>query len=114
NPSTSVQVESASNLLEIGFDIDGVDDSEINQILNAVIEKKRYYRLQSGALLPLEGEEFSSIKEFFDDLGIQKEDLESGNLHMPFYRSTQIDELIGTKKDYDPQFRELLQHLQSP
>lgn len=115
NPSTSVNVESASNLLEIGFNIDGVDDSEVNQILNAVIEKKRYYRLQSGALLPLEGEEFSSIKEFFDDLDIQKEDLEGdGNLHMPFYRGTQIDELIGTKKDYDPQFHKLLNHLKSP
>lgn len=114
NPSTSVNVESASNLLDIGFNIDGVDDSEVNQILNAVIEKKRYYRLDSGALLPLEGEEFSSIKEFFDDLDIQKADLEDGNLHMPFYRSAQIDELIGTKKDYDPQFRQLLNHLKSP
>src|SRR5690625_6783887 len=40
-PSTSVAIESSSNLLEIGFNIEGVDDSEINQILNAVIEKDR-------------------------------------------------------------------------
>src|SRR5699024_114902 len=33
---------------------------------------------------------------------------------MPFYRSTQIDELIDTKKDYDPKFRNLLHQLKSP
>ena len=114
NPSTSVSVESSSNLLEIGFNIDGVNDSEVNNILNAVIEKKRYYRLDSGALLSLEGEEFSSMQQFFNDLDIQKADLENGNIHMPFYRSTQIDELIDTKKDYDPKFRNLLHQLKSP
>src|SRR5699024_4456788 len=114
NPSTSVSVESSSNLLEIGFNIDGVDDVEINQILNAVIEKKRYYRLQSGALMSLEGDEFSSMQQFLEDLEIKKGDLDKGNIHMPFYRSTQIDELIDTKKDYDPKFRKLLHQLKSP
>lgn len=114
SPSTSVQLESSSNLLEIGFNIEGIDDSEINQILNAVMEKKRYYRLQSGALLSLEGEEFSSMKQLIDDLNIDKEDVQNGNVHMPVYRGAQVDELIGTKKDYDPSFRQLLHQLKSP
>src|SRR5699024_8775436 len=49
-PSTSVRIESSTNLLEIGFDMVGVDDDEVQNILAAVIEKKRYYRMQSGAL----------------------------------------------------------------
>ncbi|OZU89228.1 helicase SNF2 [Virgibacillus indicus] len=114
SPRTSVRLESSSNLLEIGFDIDGVDDSEINQIINAVIEKKRYYRLQNGALLSLEGEEFSSMKQFFDDFGIKQDDVQDGNVHMPVYRGTQVDELIETNKSYDPSFRKLLHQLKSP
>ncbi|MFC4023448.1 SNF2 helicase associated domain-containing protein [Oceanobacillus longus] len=113
-PSTSVRLESSSNLLEIGFDINGVNDSEINEILNAVIEKKRYYRLGSGELLSLEGEEFSSMKRFFEDMDIQKDDLQGGNVHMPVYRGAQLDELIDTKKNYDPSFRHLLNQLKSP
>ncbi|WP_010648513.1 DEAD/DEAH box helicase [Oceanobacillus massiliensis] len=113
-PSTSVRLESSSNLLEIGFDIAGVDDTEINEILNAVIEKKRYYRLGSGELLSLEGEEFSSMKRFFDDMDIHKNDFLNGNVHMPVYRGTQLDELIDTKKRYDPSFRQLLDELKSP
>src|SRR5690625_4339783 len=113
-PSTSVGIESASNLLEIGFNIDGVDDGEINQILNAVIERKRYYRMESGALLSLEGEEFSSMKQFFNDLDITKDDVADGNIKMPVYRGMQVDELIDTRKDYDPSFRKLLDQLRSP
>ncbi|SEP69387.1 Superfamily II DNA or RNA helicase, SNF2 family [Virgibacillus subterraneus] len=114
SPSTSVRHESSSNLLEIGFNIDGVDDSEISHILNAVMEKKRYYRMQSGALLSLEGDEFSSMKQLFDDLDIQKDDLQDGNVQMPVYRGAQVDELIDTKKNYDPSFRKLLHQLKSP
>src|SRR5699024_5563857 len=87
---------------------------EVNNILNAVIEKKRYYRLDRGALLSMEGEEISSMQQFFNDLDIQKADLKNDNIHMPFYSSTQIDELIDTKKDYDPKFRNRLHQLKSP
>ncbi|WP_164667482.1 DEAD/DEAH box helicase [Virgibacillus doumboii] len=114
SPSTSVQLESSSNLLDIGFDIDGIDDSEINQVLNAVMEKKRYYRLESGALMSLEGEEFSSMKQLFDDLNIDKDDLQDGKVQMPVYRGAQVDELIDMKKSYDPAFRKLLHQLKSP
>lgn len=114
SPSTKVQLESSSNLLDIGFDIDGVDESEIDQILNAVIEKKRYFRLRSGALMSLEGDEFASINQFFTDLNIHKEDLQDGNIQMPVYRSTQVDELMDVKKDYDPAFKQLLHELKSP
>ncbi|GAA0606657.1 DEAD/DEAH box helicase [Virgibacillus siamensis] len=114
SPSTNVSLESSSNLLDIGFNIDGMDDSEINQVLNAVMERKRYYRLESGALMPLEGEEFSSIKQLMDDLDIRKEDMEEGNVRMPVFRGAQVDELIHTKKAYDPAFRKLLHQLKSP
>ncbi|WP_085993939.1 DEAD/DEAH box helicase [Oceanobacillus senegalensis] len=113
-PSTSVRLESSSNLLEIGFDIDGVDDSEINQILDAVIEKKRYYRLPDGALLSLEGEEFHSLNQLFQDLDIHKSDIQDGQVQMPVYRGTQLDELIQMDKSYDPAFRKLLHQLKSP
>jgi superfamily II DNA or RNA helicase len=113
-PNTSVSLESSANLLEIGFSIDGVNDEEVNRILNAIIEKKRYYRLESGALLSLEGEEFSSMKQLFDDMEIGKTDLQDGNISVPVYRGTQVDELIETNKNYDPAFSKLLHQLKAP
>ncbi|MHA6250583.1 SNF2 helicase associated domain-containing protein [Oceanobacillus sp. CAU 1775] len=113
--TTNVKLDSATNLLEISFDIDGVDDQEVHEILQAVIEKKRFYRLQSGAVMSLENDAFSSINKFFNDMNVKNKDLtDDGNVQMPLYRSAQIDELIETKKTYDPAFRSLMHHLQAP
>ncbi|GAB4074902.1 DEAD/DEAH box helicase [Barrientosiimonas marina] len=114
SPQTNVQLESSSNLLDIGFSIEGINDEEVTQVLNAVMEKKRYYRLQDGSFLSLEGEEFTSMKQLFDDLNIAQEDLQDGNVQMPVYRGTQVDELIDTPTHYDKAFKELLQQLRSP
>lgn len=113
-PSTTVQVESTTNLLEIGFDISGVNEEEVAAMIQAVIEKKRFYRLQTGAIVSLEGEEYESIQRFFDDADLQKEDITDGKVMMPVYRGMQVDDLIETKKSYDPSFQKLLHRLQSP
>ncbi|MFD1336468.1 SNF2 helicase associated domain-containing protein [Oceanobacillus iheyensis] len=113
-PYTSVRMEGQSNLLEIGFNIDGINDNEVNKILQAVIERKRFFRLQSGQMMNLETEEFSSMQRLFDDMRISKEELLDGKVQMPAYRGSQLDDLIETKKHYDPHFRDLLSHLHSP
>lgn len=113
-PQTNVRMNSTTNLLEVGFDIEGIDDEEVQHILHAVIEKRRYYRLKSGALLPLEGEEISSIHQLMIDLEINKDDFDNGTVYMPAYRGLQVDDLIETKKNYDASFQKLLHHLQSP
>lgn len=110
----NVEVDHASNLLDIGFDIEGVDESEIKQILSAVVEKKRYYRLDSGALVSLENDTFLSVQQFFDDMNIDKAAITDGNMQVPVYRGVQIDELLQTDKNYDRSFRKLLHHLKSP
>ncbi|MFZ3579199.1 SNF2 helicase associated domain-containing protein [Virgibacillus sp. DJP39] len=113
-PSTHVRLESSNNLLEIGFSIDGINDNEINQILGAVLEKKRYYRMDDGALLSLEGDEFTSIQELMAELDLKKDDIQDGSVHLPAYRGAQVDGLIEKNKNYDPTFRKLLHHLKSP
>src|SRR5690625_2952459 len=40
-PSTNVQVESSSNLLEIGFDIEGVNKDDVTGFFNAFIARTR-------------------------------------------------------------------------
>ena len=113
-PSATVNVQGDSNLLEIGFDISGVDDEEVSEMLKAVIEKKRFYRLNSGALISLETEEYKAVGRMFDDLRISKNDLEDGSLLLPAYRGMQIDQLNGAKINYEPSFNRLLERLKSP
>src|SRR5699024_12185300 len=103
----------ASNLLDIGFNISGIDEEEIQAILAAVIEKKRYYRTNSGAFLSLENEGFQNVQNFFNEMDINAKDAVDGHVRMPIYRGAEVDELIDTKKVYDVSFRKLLHHLRA-
>ena len=113
-PQTNIEVDEASNLLDIGFNISGIDEEEIQAILAAVIEKKRYYRMNSGAFLSLENEGFQNVQNFFNEMDINAKDAVDGHVQMPIYRGAEVDELIDTKKVYDVSFRKLLHHLRAP
>ena len=45
------------DLLEFSFNIEGVDKEEIKDILEALREKKKYYRLKKGGFVSLESKE---------------------------------------------------------
>src|SRR5699024_9164752 len=100
SPSTNVNVESDTNLLTINFDISEVDDNEVEEIINAVIERRRFYRMQSGALVSLENDEFRSLQSLFSELGARKDDFVNGTLSVPVYKGMQVDELLETEKRY--------------
>lgn len=112
-PTTNVSMENDANLLEIGFDISGVNDDEVSALLQAVVEKKRFYRLNSGALVSLEGEGFQKVEELLSDLNVGSQEVTDGNIKVPVYRGLHVDELVDKKK-YDPAFQKLLHSLKHP
>lgn len=113
-PSTQVNIESNTNLLTIDFDISEVDEAEVDEIIKAVIERRRFYRLESGALVSLENDEFQSLQNLFTELGAGREDFAGGSLSVPVYKGIQVDDLLHTEKKYAPAFRKLLHRLKSP
>ena len=54
------------------------------------------------------------MRRLFDDMEIDKQDVQEGNTFVPVFRGTQVDELIETNKNYDPAFRKLLHQLKAP
>src|SRR5699024_7115744 len=65
-------------------------------------------------MIYLLSDEYRLIKRLFEDVYITEEDMKDGKVVLPVYRGMQVDELIETKKDYDPSFHQLLRQLQSP
>ncbi|HLS22777.1 MAG TPA: DEAD/DEAH box helicase [Pseudogracilibacillus sp.] len=113
-PSTNVHVEESTGLLSINFDISDVEEEEVDELIRAVIEKQRFYRLKSGSLISLEKDSFRSLHSLFHELGTREVDLENGSIQVPVYKGLQVDELLETEKRYTPQFRKLLHQLTSP
>ena len=71
-----------TNWLEFKFEMDGIPEKEIREVLSALEEKRKYYRLRNGSLISLESREFEDIKRFLNELPVQNEDLDSG-LNVP-------------------------------
>ncbi|WP_346222313.1 SNF2 helicase associated domain-containing protein [Heyndrickxia faecalis] len=73
-PLTSVDMDTSGNFLEVNFDMDGIDEEEIRNVLRSVIEKKRYYRLPDGAFVSLESDEFEHIGQLLGELHVSKKE----------------------------------------
>ena len=67
-----------TNWLEFKFEMDGIPEKEIRDILSALEEKRKYYRLRNGSLMSLESRELEAMQRFLNELPVQKEDLEKG------------------------------------
>ncbi|MBC8060686.1 MAG: DEAD/DEAH box helicase [Clostridiaceae bacterium] len=101
-----------SDLLEFDFNIDGVEREELKNVFKAVKERKKYYRLKNGSILPLATKELSEVYELMNNLDIEISKLSKGNIIIPKYASLYIDEnLQGNNLSFisrDKKFRDLI------
>ena len=85
------------NILAYDFQIDKVNEDEVNSMLLAIKSKKKYYRLKSGDVISLlqskELEDFSALTE---DLGLG-DDLKEKRISIPKYRAFFIDSLKNNR-----------------
>ncbi|ALC92851.1 helicase SNF [Bacillus sp. FJAT-18017] len=82
-PRISVKVKKErTNWLEFKFELTGISEQEIKNVLAALEVKRKYYRLRDGALMSLETREFEEIQRFLKAGPIQTADLEEG-LNVP-------------------------------
>ncbi|WP_252504888.1 SNF2 helicase associated domain-containing protein [Sporosarcina sp. Marseille-Q4943] len=89
--------EDRTNWLEFKFEMEGIPDKQIREILEALEEKRKYYRLRSGALLSLETKEFEEIQRFLNELPEDLETLEKG-LNVPMVRGMRYLDAVGDDK----------------
>jgi SNF2 family DNA or RNA helicase/uncharacterized Zn finger protein len=117
-PTTNINVDSSGNWLDINFSVEGIESEEIQRVLMHAIEKKKYYRLPSGAFLPLQSEEFQTVQQIFNEFNIKPSQLKQESLRLPLYRGLQLEELFennkGDKAKYGKAFRQLLTRLKNP
>lgn len=117
SPVTQIDMDRGGNLLEISFDMEGIDRNEVTQILQSVVEKKKFYRLPGGAFLSLEDEGFQAMDRLFQELHVHKGQLKEGVMTLPLYRGLQVNEIMnGTNHTarLGKRFRRLIQDLKNP
>ncbi|MBM7651530.1 DEAD/DEAH box helicase [Neobacillus cucumis] len=104
-----------TNWLEFKFELNGISQQEIKDVLMALEEKRKFYRLRSGSLLSLEVREFEEIQRFLKEVPVQKDELEN------IYKVSILNglSLLDTLDDSrvfrtEESFRQFLETLSSP
>jgi hypothetical protein len=72
------------NLLEINMQFDDVDEQMAENLLNAVKQKKRYFRLKDGSFITLEDEKIKDLGKILKD--INKDEINGDTIHLSKYK----------------------------
>ncbi|HWL23106.1 MAG TPA: DEAD/DEAH box helicase [Ureibacillus sp.] len=115
-PKITVKVnKERTNWLEFKFEMDGVSDKQVKEILQALEIKQKYYRLPNDSLLSLTSKEMEEIRRFLQAGPIQDEEIET-TLNMPIMESLKFLDLINESEVFTPEesFRQFLNQLLHP
>lgn len=117
-PVTNIDMDSSGNWLDISFNIEGIAQDDVQNILLSAVEKKKFYRLPNGAFVSLASEEYASIQNMLQEFHIKPSQLKNESLQLPLYRGMQLEEVMkkekGSNAKYGRQFRRLLNSLKNP
>lgn len=118
-PRISVKADERMNWLDFQFVLDGIADTEIRSLLKTLTEKRRYHRLQSGALVPLEGEALAEALRLAQELGMGKRDLAGASCRVPLLEGLHLLEAESARSragslKLDKGLRKLLADLRHP
>ncbi|WP_246943374.1 SNF2 helicase associated domain-containing protein [Bacillus pinisoli] len=103
------------NWLEFKFELNGIADLEIKQVLTALEEKRKYYRMKDGSLLSLETKEFQEVQQFLKGYPIRANELEN-TLSIPIVEAMEyLDSLeINPIFMLEESFKQFLNQIRNP
>lgn len=115
-PSIKVELDERTEWLEFKFDMADIPDVDIRLLIKSLEEKRKYYKLPNGSLLPLESAEFQEINRFISEMGIHKGELNGAEFRIPAVRALhQMDsQRQGNSIKLGKSFRRLLENMRNP
>ncbi|GAB6990795.1 DEAD/DEAH box helicase [Paenibacillus pini] len=115
-PTVKADTDHTMNWLEISFDMEGIREKEIRELLISVVEKKKYARLSNGEYLSLEQDSFQTFAQLYDELGMRKTDIRGSRMNLPMVRALQLTDENGLRAGISvgKMLRQMLDHMAHP
>ncbi|WP_179295549.1 DEAD/DEAH box helicase [Bacillus sp. FJAT-45350] len=117
NQAPKVTIDfSEGNLLEIGFETGDIEKDELVNVFRSLIEKKKYHKLNNGAILPLESSEWENIEGLIEMSNLKAKDMVDGKVKLPSHTAFQLDGLFNDKEKVkkSKDFKKLIQMISNP
>ncbi|WP_025684174.1 DEAD/DEAH box helicase [Paenibacillus maysiensis] len=115
-PKIKAELTSELDWLNVSFELEGMNQQELRDIMLSVVEKKKYIRLRSGAFLSLEGEEYATYGRMAEELSVKRSDVKGGTVKLPALQALQLsDDIQGASSlRMGKHLRRFLERLRHP
>ncbi|WMT38868.1 DEAD/DEAH box helicase [Paenibacillus sp. D2_2] len=115
-PRISAIWDERTDWLEFKFELNGVAEKEVRELIEAIQVKRKYYKLPNGSLMPLSDEKFKKMIQFVQDSGKLQFNENGDGIRVPLASSFHLldeqryTELLKPEKS----LRRLLSNLKNP
>ncbi|WP_051314897.1 DEAD/DEAH box helicase [Alteribacter aurantiacus] len=112
-PRIHMEKNERMNLLDITFQFEGVEGDEIEAMLTALAENRKYYKLSSGAYVNLQDDRFENMRRVLEQMPTPIDGY-SQETQVPLMRAFQLEEAGAESIKRGKRFRELLERMYNP
>lgn len=96
---TSVAIQ--QNYLEFSFSAEEIERKEIVEVLKAIRQKKKYYRLKKGGFVDLQCDDLRQVSDIVHYLGLKEKDLLQETITLSQYHALYLDAAFKQFKDVE-------------
>lgn len=95
SPYISIEVRENSNLLDISFELEDIDDNDLREVMKALNDNRNYYRLSDGKLLNLKDRAFQEMHSTVTKMDLDEDEF-SRQMEAPLFKGMSVinDDII--------------------
>lgn len=113
--SVRVGIRVSGDLLDLEFDLEGLDIHELTEVLSSYRQAKKYHRLRDGSFINIQDNALGEFSELADVLSLSAEEIERGVVSVPKFRALYLDALFkqseGIKYNRDTLFKKIVRDI---
>ncbi|MGG1649776.1 SNF2 helicase associated domain-containing protein [Paenibacillus sp. NRS-1780] len=91
-PKIKAELTSELDWFNVSFELEGMNQQELRDIMFGIMEKKKYIRLRGGAFLSLEGEEYATFGRIAEELSVKRADVKGGTVKLATLKALQLSD----------------------
>ncbi len=108
-----IVIEENGSWLDIKFDVSGIQESEINDVLRSLLQSAQFYTTENGQVLSLESEEFQEASAALKKLRLSL-DTKNGAIQVPLNQGLLLQEQFADQASFSTGFQQMTKDLIHP
>ncbi len=108
-----IVIEENGSWLDIKFDVSGIQESEINDVLRSLLQSAQFYTTENGQVLSLESEEFQEASAALKKLRLSLE-AKDGAIQVPMNQGLLLQEQFADQASFSAGFQQMTEDLIHP